>query len=372
MRKLVLTHLFLFATTHFLLAQEPTNSYAKQSYKTLQVTLEKLKGKEPSNSIVSYELEISKAEKCIESIKKKEPTFDVTSFQSELDSYKGKVKEFVSKNQAAVSDKKLATKEANELSEEMTRIFKPLTASDFNVYNGGIKNAETTLASYQSSCSAFVSGGAQQRVLSAKKVERYRHPEELVEEMSDFDKRAEEIDLEFKKSISEENSLVQYYLAKKYQIYWETAKTILPDETVFANNYTIASNLVKKFGNVEAVKLKANENLNGRLANVKVPIAVRKDVTTEDIFKKAFLNEGWSEKVLKVNLLENDWTIVKNEATSAIIGRTQTAAIVSKNTNGACILYSFTIMQNYTGSSYQSNAHRFSHNGTPMSCENSK
>lgn len=88
--------------------------------------------------------------------------------------------------------------------------------------------------------------------------------------------------------------------------------------------------------------------------------------------KKVFNAEGWNETIMVINLRDQDWSIVKNEYTGAILGRVQTAAIVAKNKNGDCVLYIFTIMQDYNGSGYQTTAFRRSHDATFMLCENVK
>ena len=161
-----------------------------------------------------------------------------------------------------------------------------------------------------------------------------------------------------------------YYLAKKYVVYWETAMTLMPEDPIFAENHAIATKLVSEMGNLEDVKSKSKANLNTRLENVKIPAAVRKDINTENIFRKAFMAEGWNETIAIINLRDNDWQIVKNPHTGVILGRSQTASIASKNQSGDCILYLFTIMQDYNGSGYQTNARRSSHNAQPMACDN--
>lgn len=125
-------------------------------------------------------------------------------------------------------------------------------------------------------------------------------------------------------------------------------------------------------GTVENAKTIAKNNAKARMAKVKIPVAARKDAATEALFKKAFAAEGWNETIMVVNLRDHDWSIVKHENTGAILGRAQTAAIAAKNKNGDCILYIFTIMQDYTGSGYQSTAYRRSHDVAFMACENVK
>lgn len=102
-----------------------------------------------------------------------------------------------------------------------------------------------------------------------------------------------------------------------------------------------------------------------------MPAAVRKDATMEQEFRTAFMNEGWNESILKINILSNEWTVVRNNVTGAITGRTQTAAIAARNQKGECILYTYTIMQEFDGSRYLP-AKRYSHDATYIACANVK
>jgi len=269
-------------------------------------------------------------------------------------------------------EKPSATKDAADLNKELSKIFKAPSTNEFSFENGGIENAENTYQQYVKVCTDLISNGGRTRVVSATLANRYRYADGLSEEMSGFDVRAKEIKKDFDKSIEEKWSLSNFYLAKKYVVYWETAMTLMPDDKVFAENHSIATKLVSEMGTLEQVKAKANANNNDRLLSVKIPAAIRKDANTENIFKKAFKEEGWNETISIVNLRDNDWKIVKNNITGLILGRSQTASIATKNQKGDCILYTFTIMQDYTGSGYQSNAHRTSHNAVPMACENIK
>jgi hypothetical protein len=344
-------------------AQEPTNSAAKIYYKGILKHFEKLNTIDISSDVKQFNYEIEKAEEKLELLKKSDKTYDVSNLASQISNYKNKGgAESISQNSSK--------EDAAKLIKEMETVFKAPSPNEFNVNNGGISNAKQTYEAYVLLCSNFIATDAKSRISNAKKINRYRDCQGLTEEKSGFEVRAKQIKAEFNKSISQENSLTHYYLAKKYMTYWETAKNCMPDEILYAQNYTIASNLVSEMGDADKAKSKADGNLKERLSNVKIPDAVRKDANIEAIFKKAFANEGWNETILKINLRDNDWTIVKNQYTGAIIGRSQSAAIVSKNGKGDCILYSFSIMQDYTGNAYQANAHRTSHNANPIACEN--
>ena len=270
----------------------------------------------------------------------------------------------------AIIDKPSPTKDAADLNTELGKLFKPPSTNEFTVENGGIDNAENTYQQYAKLCADLIANGGKARVASAKLANRFRYAQGLSEELSGFDVRAKGIKKDFDKSIEEKWSLSNYYLAKKYVVYWETAMELMPEEPAFKQNFDIASQLVAEMGTLEDVKSKSKASLNKRLSDVKIPAAVRKDPNTENIFKKAFIAEGWNETIATVHLRDTDWRIVKHPNTGVILGRSQTASIATKNQSGDCILYLFTIIQDYNGSGYQSNARRSSHNAVPMACEN--
>lgn len=371
MKNIILILTFLFYYQMNLNAQAPTNSAAKIYYKGVLKHFENIKNLKsqsnpkndsPKNTTKEYLYEVDKAEEKIALIKKSQPDYDVSALTAELNTYKTIGNE-------AKSNEDNASIDAAKLSQEMDKVFKAPTLNDFN---GGQESAEIAIKNYKILTGNFISNNAKQRVDNAKKIDRYRHGQGLTSEMLGFEKVANEIKNEYNKSDTENGAIAYYYLANKYILYWEAAKICMPDEKLFSDNYTLIANLFKEMGSVENAKTIAKNNAKARMAKVKIPVAVRKDATAESIFKKAFIAEGWNETIMIVNLRDTDWSIVKNEYTGVIVGRAQTAAIAAKNKNGDCILYIFTIMQDYNGSGYQSNAYRRSHDATPMLCDNVK
>ncbi|MBL7912361.1 MAG: hypothetical protein JNJ41_14970 [Bacteroidia bacterium] len=372
MKKIVIILTFLFYYQMDLTAQAPTNSAAKIYYKGVIKHFETIKNLKsqsnpkndgPQSTTKQYLYEVDKAEEKIALIKKSQPDYDVTALTAELNTYKTIGNE-------AKSDEENASIDAAKLSAEMDKVFKAPTINDFT---GGQTSAESALNEYKTLASNFIATNSKQRVDNAKKANRFRsYSSSFSMEMNGFASTAKSIKESYNKSDVVNGAIGNYYLANKYVIYWETAKNSITDEKLFSDNYTIALNLFKEMGSVENAKAIAKNNAKARMAKVKIPVAARKDAATEALFKKAFVAEGWNETIMVVNLRDHDWSIVKHENTGVILGRAQTAAMVAKNKDGDCILYIFTIMQDYNGSGYQSNAYRRSHDATPMLCENVK
>lgn len=362
MKNIILSLFLLIFFDMNLTAQEPTNSAAKIYYKGVQKHFAYLKSNDPQSNLKMYLSEVDKAEEKIKLIKKSQADYDVTTLQNELATYKNA-------GDKSENDKNNTNKDAFDLSVEMDKIFKAPTLND---YTGGQAIAEAAIKDYKTLTGNFISNNAKQRVDNAKKANRYRHGEGLTSEMLGFDKEVTEIKNEYNKSDTETGAIAYYYLANKYLLYWETAKNCMPEEKLFSDNYTLIANLFKEMGSVDAAKTIAKSNAKAKMAKVKIPVAVRKDAATETLFKQTFAAQGWNETILIINLRDTDWSIVKNEYTGVIVGRAQTAAIAAKNKNGDCILYIFTIMQDYNGSGYQTTAHRRTHDAAPMLCENVK
>jgi hypothetical protein len=371
MKKLTLILTLIFFYQMNLLAQAPTNSAAKIYYKGVLKHFETIKnlksqsnpkGDGPQNTTKQYLNEVDKAEEKIALIKKSQPDYDVSALTAELNGYK-------SAGNEAKANEDNANVDAHNLSVEMDKIFKAPTLSDFN---GGQSIAETNLNAYKKTTTDFIANNAKQRVDNAKKIDRFRYSSSFNLEMNGFSNTVSTLKTSYNKTDVVDGAIGYYYLVNKYVVYWETAKNSMPDEKLFSDNYTLASNLLKEMGSVEAAKNVAKNNIKARMEKVKIPVAARKDAATEALFKKAFAAEGWNETIMIVNLRDHDWSIVKHENTGVILGRAQTAAMVAKNKNGDCILYIFTIMQDYNGSGYQSNAYRRSHDAAFMLCENVK
>ena len=109
------------------------------------------------------------------------------------------------------------------------------------------------------------------------------------------------------------------------------------------------TNFLATSGGLDGLLAKAKARKKERLKNTFMPKAVTTNPAIEAEFKEAFNNGGWGEAIIKINLLSKEWTIVKNSLTGAILCRTQQAAIVAKQKAGNCMLYTYTIKQQYAG-----------------------
>jgi hypothetical protein len=158
------------------------------------------------------------------------------------------------------------------------------------------------------------------------------------------------------------------------EAYWNAAQKIYPKMSEAAEVYKTAKEALASLGSMDDAVAKANKKRQERLKNTFMPKAVVVNAVLEAEFKEAFTNEGWGEIIIKINILTREWETLRNSLTGAIIGRTQSAAIVAKQKKGNCILYNFTIKQQYTGNGYGSVSSRYSHGviEDEFVCENAK
>jgi hypothetical protein len=158
------------------------------------------------------------------------------------------------------------------------------------------------------------------------------------------------------------------------EAYWDAARRIYPNIKEAADLQQQIQQALTSLGTMEQAAAKADARRRERLKNTFMPKAVVTNAALDAEFKEAFVNEGWNESIIKIHILSREWDIIRNELTGAIICRTQAAAIVAKQKNGNCILYSYTIKQQYNGSGYSTVSSRYSHGviEDEFYCENAR
>lgn len=353
-------------------AQEPTTSQGKQAFTTLNASLEKLKTLDPT--AFSYQTEIDKASKRIQTIKQYEPNFDLSANEQLLQSYIKAQQEGLAAKEAKRAAADDAASASGDLYTEMEDLFSGPTTGEFQsgVDSKLSPNAEEILNNYKQKTDAFIANGAADRIQQAKEYNRYIEPKNISYERVGLEDVLKKMDGYVRTSVEADGALVNYYAIKKYEIYWSTLEKAMPDDVEVKSNAVLARKYAAGLPSVGEIKSTVEANKKASLASVKVPSAIRRDAGMETQFRNAFNAQGWNETIYKINLLDSDWHIERNSLTGVIIGRYQTAAITTKNSNGDCILYTFSIMQEYNGSGYQSTARRSGHNSAYMSCENAQ
>jgi hypothetical protein len=331
--------------------------------------LEKLKTLDPT--AYSYQSELDKATKRIQTIKQYEPNFDLIAKEELLASFVKKQEEALAAKEAKNAAADAAGQNAGDLYNEMEALFRAPSTGDFQQGANSLvaADSEERLADFKKRCADFAATNPSARIAEADQYHRYTEPKDIYYEKNGFDVRIKELDNYMRIALDHSSSLVNYYVIKKYEIYWNTLEIAMPGDQTVKDNAALARKYAQAAPSPEELKKITTANNKASLDRVTVPAAVRRDAATETLFKNAFNATGWNETILKINLLDTDWHIERNSLTGLITGRYQTAAITAKNSNGDCILYTFSILQEYNGSGYQSTAKRYGHNASYMSCD---
>ena len=88
------------------------------------------------------------------------------------------------------------------------------------------------------------------------------------------------------------------------------------------------------------------------LDKVRMPKSKKSSSKISGDFKKIIKQQGWKETVLRVVIINNDWSIVRNKYTGIILYRWIDAAVGGKTKDGTCKYFNVGIKQEYTGAGY--------------------
>jgi hypothetical protein len=168
----------------------------------------------------------------------------------------------------------------------------------------------------------------------------------------------------------------QYKEFNSRKLFWQTAATILPDESSVITASQKYNDFAKSIGSLEDVKSESAAFNKKRIANKRMPSAVIKDANLDHLFTVAFNNEsndtGWKRTILKINQTDRNWRINKHKITGVILGRKRFASIVFKDLKtGTCRIVDYHIYQQYNGSGFSTHAKGTSDMSTSeFLCEN--
>ncbi len=360
---------------------EPKKNAAKTYYKLFWKHIEKG--------------ELSQAENDLKNVKKIEPDYNAADMEKVLEDLRnenaGKAEEEAQEKEKMNADKEAAynEKKANADAKEEAKLKNRGAASGYsNILEDlfGIspvamtvgaselalktKNLEAYKLKIKELESATTNSGDKMFDASVDNYERkviskYEH--EIKAET--YKKNAEDI----KRAGSAENAKAIYTQLLYQQAYWEAASkcAAFKRKDDFAKVYQGVTAAVNSVGSMDNAVQLATKGEADRIKTVKMPPALTTNAAMDKEFRKAFDGTGWGETILKVNLLDTDWHIERNELTGVILSRYQSAAIAAKQKDGRCMLYTFSIKQEYNGSGYGS-SRRDSHNSNEIACENVK
>lgn len=284
------------------------------------------------NRFKTAEGKISSLERSLISIKKKDPSFDISNLEQKLDDLK-----------ARCGSNKSETLTARKESRD-----------NFDKKINGQKIMSKFL-----SASIVTQELADQAIAANKDYRGYSNDvEEIIFRTKTVDRKLSRFKVNFSEGTHNETMESNFEDFNSRKLFWQTAATILPEESLVISASKKYNDFANTIGSLEDVKTQSGAFNNQKLANKKMPAAVINDAKLKSIFKTAFneesKNTNWDRTLLKINITDRSWTIIKNKYSGAILGRKQFAAIVFKdNKKGECRLYiNYHIYQQYNGPGY--------------------
>lgn len=315
-------------------SQEPTNPAAKAHYKSLVKTLEKLSGMDKNARI--YERDLDNAGEKVSLIEKYEPGF---KFDKEKNEYLKLRKEFDENKSLGISK----SNDAFVLGKELDDLFKsPYT------YALGKDNPKEFYESFKTKSNNYKQNNSKDNYKEA--------PENLKNEARGFDVITKDIEKSINDAGSIEQATVYFYRTKVYYEYWSLALYFEPNNSVYSENLKLINATISKIGSLESIENSINKKAKERADKKQMPAAVRKDTDLENKIKLSFLSmsktRGWNIEIIKVNIITNDWAILRDKYTNTITRRSQSASIAAKK-DGKCVVYDFVnYYQTYDGNKY--------------------
>lgn len=194
---------------------------------------------------------------------------------------------------------------------------------------------------------------------------------------TDIDRQLQVIATELpgmKKAVLEAQDTAGYSNYNKilaWQAYLTGILRLYPGNTKYQNALSAVHAELLAIGEESAFEARWHANGKVFASKVRMPAARSKDATVIEEVRNAFNNSGNSAEILKIHITTTQWTVIRNALTSVIEGRTQEAAIATRQPGGECLLYNVTIYQQHDGAAYTP-ARLYGFNNVEMACANAK
>lgn len=321
------------------------SSPAKSFIASFWKAIDKLKAASAAQQYHLYYSNISSAETNLRNINMRDPKYDTKPLEAELDKYKAE--------KQGASDQKVASR---DLAASTISFLSDLFESDQTSFPSNL-NLEQGIPAHQEKLQAF-SDKVNQFLASSPDQSVIKSKEAIATQKANF--AAGEV-AKLEKSINENTSkfgLITHRELVALDIYWASLVKIFPNLPAPAAASQAIKAALARLGTEAQMLAKFNKNEVEKMKNTKMPVAATVNPALEADFKRVIAEMGWKESVVKINLLNRDWTTLYHSVTGNIIARTQQAAVAAKKNDGNCILYTITIVQEYTGAGkYGSSKH---------------
>lgn len=326
------------------------SSPAKSFISSFWKSIDKLKAASASQQYHLYSSNISSAETNLNNIKMRDPAYNLQALESELAKYKA---EYKSHNNQRTTSRDNAANTVRYLSN--------LFRDDPTDYSStGVDNMEADIAKHKEKLQAFKDKCDQFLASNPD-------PAQIKEWENNANQGAAVVPNEVSKLENSINAntgkhgLVTYQDLLSLDAFWTVVCKIYPNLSAPATALQSVKAALTRLGSEQQMLDKFQKNLAEKIKNARMPAANHINANIDAEFKKAFANTGWGETILKINLLDNDWSTLYHSVTGNIIARSYRAAIGAKQPNGNCIIYDFTIVQEHTGAGKYGVSKRYEH-----------
>ncbi len=336
-------------------AENPSSGYngkAKVFVDKFWILVEDLKKSNAGNSegkVPSYKIILDKAKVQLKYVKEKDPSYDVTAMEQVLKPYE----------------------------EGLTTYFQEKKDAVQSQLNNNDKNGDGVAGLFMGSSTTEIVGTGDTEADVAKHKEQIKAYNEKVEKViASSPSNIASIEYYIKNSVKSDKeriikteleinkakgigTLFNYRELIGIEAYWNAAKRILTNVPEAAEVQQLAAAALQRVGTEEQVRAKIEAKRLELIKNKKMPVAVKKDANIEQKFKTDFSKilanspKYNDETIIKINIIDNDWTTVRNQYTGIIVGRAISAAIATKKADGRYFVYDFVnYLEEYNGSTY--------------------
>lgn len=337
------------------------SSPAKSFIASFWKAIDKLKAASAAQQYHLYYSNITSAETNLRNINMRDPNYDTKPLQAELDKYKAE--------QQGNNSQRETTR---DIASNTIRFLSDLFESDQTSYatnldlEQGIPAHQEKLQAFTDKVNQFLASNPDQSIIKSK--------EALATQKANYVAKTV---AEYEKSINENTSkggLTTHRELVGMDVYWSAIVKVFPNLPAPVTALQSVKAALGRLGSEAQMLAKFQKNETEKMKNTKMPVAAAVNPALEADFKKVIATMGWKESVVKINLLNQDWSTLYHSITGNIIARTQQAAVAAKKNDGNCILYTITIVQEYTGAGKYGASKHYSDGvlADKFLCENAK
>lgn len=334
---------------------QPNSSYtgkAKTFVDKFWNLVDELKNSDNVNTggkIPSYKIILDKAKVQLNYVKTKDPSYDVSSMEQALKPYDEGVTTSLQEKKDAFQSQ---IKHKDPIGDGLANLFMAPVTTEIN----GTGNSVTDIAKHKEQIQAY--NGKVERVIASSPPEVPDVTDYIRTRIAPAKALIKKLETDINKA-KDEGGLFYYRELIGVEVYWTAAIRIIKNVPEAAEVQQLAAAAIQRIGTEQQLTDKIAAKQRELFKNRKMPAAVKKDADLEQKFKIHFAkvlagHEKYKdETIVKVNIVQSNWVIIRNQYTGVIVGRSISAAIATKKADGRYFVYDFAnYVEDYEGGKY--------------------